>query len=318
MELIQLRYFQTVAQLQHITKAAEQLHISQPALSSAISRLEAEIGIDLFDRRGRNIYLNHFGQIVLRNSQEIFAKIEKMEMEIQEALYQKTQNISFGTNNVMLLTRWLGDFSVSNPGLRITQKIASAKQLEEELLLGKTDFIVLHRPLLDEAFQKITIHQDEIVAIVTDEHPLAIRKSIQMEELMQQSFLCQSPDPHMERLIDILLEGYAFNPDIVFEGSKDMFTRMIVSQKKQGVILSLRSLYQGLGMNRFSLSKEMTGADQDTQMYILSIAHPACSIQPTIHFLKENCTSYAQNQFLIFMQKYDFDMEELSQNSLLK
>lgn len=123
LELIQLRYFQTVAQLQHITKAAEQLHISQPALSSAISRLEAEVGVDLFDRRGRSIHLNHFGKIVLRNSQEIFAKIDKMEMEIQEALYQRTKNISFGANNVMFLTRWLGDFSMSNPELRITQKI---------------------------------------------------------------------------------------------------------------------------------------------------------------------------------------------------
>ena len=63
MELSQLKYFEIVAKHEHITRAAEELHIAQPSLSKAISRLEAELGVELFDRQGRNIKLNSFGRV---------------------------------------------------------------------------------------------------------------------------------------------------------------------------------------------------------------------------------------------------------------
>lgn len=62
MEWQQLHYFSTLAKIQHMTRAAEELSISQPALSRSIARLEEELGVPLFDRHGRGIYLNHFGQ----------------------------------------------------------------------------------------------------------------------------------------------------------------------------------------------------------------------------------------------------------------
>jgi DNA-binding transcriptional LysR family regulator len=61
MELLQLRHFQIVARLQHISRAAEELNITQPSLSIMISRLEDELGVRLFDRKGRSIKLNEAG-----------------------------------------------------------------------------------------------------------------------------------------------------------------------------------------------------------------------------------------------------------------
>src|SRR5690348_11700104 len=65
MELTQLRYFQTVARLQHMTQAAREINIAQPSLSQAIAKLEDELGAPLFERRGRNIRLNAFGKAFL-------------------------------------------------------------------------------------------------------------------------------------------------------------------------------------------------------------------------------------------------------------
>jgi DNA-binding transcriptional LysR family regulator len=65
MDLLQFRYFQTVARHQHVSRAAEELHVAQPVLSRAIARLEAELGVPLFDRRGRRVKLNRFGAAFL-------------------------------------------------------------------------------------------------------------------------------------------------------------------------------------------------------------------------------------------------------------
>ena len=66
MEWHQLEYFKVVAQMQHVTHAAEELSISQPALSRSIAKLEEELGFPLFDRSGKGIVLNRYGQIFLQ------------------------------------------------------------------------------------------------------------------------------------------------------------------------------------------------------------------------------------------------------------
>ena len=65
-ELLQLHYFLKVAKLEHMTKAAQELRIAQPALSKTIARLEEDLGVPLFDRKGRNIRLNSFGKVYLK------------------------------------------------------------------------------------------------------------------------------------------------------------------------------------------------------------------------------------------------------------
>lgn len=62
MELLQLQYFRTVARMEHMTKAAKELRIAQPALSKTIARLEEDLGVPLFDRQNRQIKLNEFGR----------------------------------------------------------------------------------------------------------------------------------------------------------------------------------------------------------------------------------------------------------------
>ena len=72
MELLQLKYFLTVARLEHMTRAADELGIAQPPLSQTIARLEEELGVPLFDRLGRNIHLNHFGRAYVQRVKRIF------------------------------------------------------------------------------------------------------------------------------------------------------------------------------------------------------------------------------------------------------
>ena len=85
MELLQLKYFSAAAAQEHITKAAEQLHIAQPALTQSIRRLEEELGVKLFNRSGRNIVLNETGKLFLKRIAPVLAELDRIPEEIREA-----------------------------------------------------------------------------------------------------------------------------------------------------------------------------------------------------------------------------------------
>ena len=96
MELTQLRYFAEAARLQHITRAAEQLHIAQPALTQALHRLEAELEVPLFVQRGRGVVLTPYGELLKERAQEILRSADALKGEMQQMA--KTQSSTVHMN----------------------------------------------------------------------------------------------------------------------------------------------------------------------------------------------------------------------------
>ena len=82
MDIVQLKYFKAVAQTEHLTNAAKQLNVAQPALSVSISRLENEIGVPLFDRQGRRISLNKYGKMYLESVDQALTILERAQNEV--------------------------------------------------------------------------------------------------------------------------------------------------------------------------------------------------------------------------------------------
>ena len=102
-ELTQLRYFQTAAYYQHISRAAEELNISQPALSTMISRLEKELGVPLFDHNGRSIILNQNGQRFLQRVNHILMEVENSKRELQDIADEGDNSISLAVSSSQFL-----------------------------------------------------------------------------------------------------------------------------------------------------------------------------------------------------------------------
>ena len=94
MNLKHLAYFKTVAEVEHITRAANQLNIAQPALSKTIRTLEESIGYPLFERKGRNIYLNENGQILYKYVQKIFQEQRLMEQELKTNRHREEKAVT--------------------------------------------------------------------------------------------------------------------------------------------------------------------------------------------------------------------------------
>ena len=94
MEQLQLKYFLTVADNQHIARSAEQLNVSQPAVSLAISRLEQELGVKLFDRVGRNIVLNEYGMVFYNHVNKVLQEEENVRLELEEMKKNMDKHVS--------------------------------------------------------------------------------------------------------------------------------------------------------------------------------------------------------------------------------
>ena len=104
MELLQMRYFIKIAESGNMTKAAEELFISQSSLSRTIARLESDLGVKLFDRIGRQIYLNDFGRVFLARAKQVFLQLEEAQREIRDLQGNGTHTIHVGITIPGILT----------------------------------------------------------------------------------------------------------------------------------------------------------------------------------------------------------------------
>ena len=104
MELFQLKYFLAVAKYEHVTKAAESLHIAQPAVSQAIRHLEEEFDTPLFDRENRHITLNATGKMLQKRLTPIMAALDAIPDEIKEAAQQNQPVIHLNLRSASLIS----------------------------------------------------------------------------------------------------------------------------------------------------------------------------------------------------------------------
>ena len=119
MDLLQLRYFRTVARLEHMTRAAQELYISQSSLSKTITHLERELGVSLFDRQGRQVRLNQYGKAFLRRVEQVFTVLDDGQRELADLAAGKQGQVALASMNVYLLPGLLQAFRERYPGITI-------------------------------------------------------------------------------------------------------------------------------------------------------------------------------------------------------
>lgn len=218
MELTQLEYFRVVARLEHITKAAEALHVSQPALSSTIARLEKDVGTPLFDRSANRIHLNASGRIFLRYVDRIYAELEQ---GLHEVL--SSNDTEFGRINFSVFSSGIGlepvsEFLYLHPHISMHHYIQTGTQAQEQLEAGHLDFAVCLWPIRSALLAWQPLYDDHLVALLSKQHPLARKQNIRLEELANEPFALLDSDPELRILIPQLCRQGGFSPTILYTG----------------------------------------------------------------------------------------------------
>ncbi|TMU85104.1 LysR family transcriptional regulator [Bacillus sp. BHET2] len=221
MELLQLHYFQTVARLEHMTRAAEELRIAQPSLSKTISRLEEDLGVPLFERQNRQIKLNHFGKLFLNRVERVFMEINEGKREILEGMKVEEHTIRMAVTIPRVLPDLIGAFLKDNPHVRFQQFVHSMTEMKKQLKNGEIDFCISSIPLgEDEDIVWEPLMTEEIFLIVPPGHRFEDRDEIDLIEVKDEPFISMNTGYGLRSLTDEFCLKAGFSPVISFEGDE--------------------------------------------------------------------------------------------------
>ncbi len=237
MEIQQLKYFKTVAETGKISEAAESLFISAPALSTSISRLEKELGFQLFDRTNNRILLNRQGQIFLHYVDQILGNLFAAKREIRKSLLQDNMHISISNMNATMWVNLIAAFTSEFPQFTLSCASISLSSLKQNGLSALHSFFLavdneipfevsneLDSIFLFNSHPNVMLHKD---------HPFANRSSLCVTDLVGERLLMPYPDyPLYERLVKLF---ELHNLPVPINSSYSFMVRQEMIKKNSGV-----------------------------------------------------------------------------------
>lgn len=188
MERTQLILFMKAAELQHFTKAAEALNVSQPYLSNSISELESELGVRLFDRVGRGIRLNKYGQTLYKYAAQLICVEKDMLNELHEMQDEERTNLSVATNASIYMP-WLCRYTIDAiPEISMHLFLSPQDVLYKSLDRGEIDFAILG-PEVRSGYNSEMLIADSGIVAWPDGHWLENYDEIEFEAILDEVFI---------------------------------------------------------------------------------------------------------------------------------
>ena len=208
MELTQLKYFMEVAASQHITKSAEKLHIAQPALTQAIHRLENDIGVKLFEQKGRGIVLTEYGRHLEQSVAPILYRLEKIPEELRRMAKLDRDTIRI---NVLaasaLVTEAIVEYKKrSEVNFSVFQNSDGVSDIEV------TTKILYHVSRERRDFE-VAIDEEIFLAVSKDK----FGNSVSLKDIENEGFICLQGSRQFRAICDKYCHHLGFKPNVIFE-----------------------------------------------------------------------------------------------------
>lgn len=222
MELRQLKYFIEVAKQEHVTEAANTLHVAQSAVSRQIYNLEKELGVDLFSREGRSVRLTPIGKIFLQRITHAINLMDDAKREVAEYLDPEkgTVRIAFPISlAAYTLPTVISAFRQDYPEAKFQLKQGLYQELIDGVIKGDFNLALIGPvPAEEKKINRQILFKENVVALLPIHHPLANRTAIRLRELKDDPFVLL-PEGFVFR--DIVVQActdLGFRPTVAFEG----------------------------------------------------------------------------------------------------
>ncbi len=220
MELLQLKYFLTVARCEHVTEAAGKLHVTQSSLSKTIQRLEDDLGVPLFDRIGRKLRLNDFGRTFLQRTEKALFELEQGKREIADLSNPDQGTLQLAVTTASTLPGILREFRKNKPDIQFHVQMVSLENMSRLLHRGEVDFCLSSPPIQGDDIECQILYEDPIVVAVPIGHRYADRSSIHLTELKDERFVGVKQGYGVRDMVDSICQSAGFLPKYVYEGDE--------------------------------------------------------------------------------------------------
>ena len=213
MDLLKLRYFYVTAKIENISHAAEELLISQPALSKSIKNLEDDLEMDLFFRKGKTIKLNKNGEFLYSHAERLFSEIGNLEALISERKIEGEGNLSIVTTLPYTLTQILDLFFGEYPNVRCQQVPLSQENLHQFIENGKYDLCITTEHIEHKNIEWIPLYTEDIYLTVPKNFKEAEWDTVNLNKLDSKTpFIGLTDQYSFRQLTDNISKEAGFSP----------------------------------------------------------------------------------------------------------
>ena len=235
MNLQWLYYFDAIAELEHYTKAAELLHVSQSNLSHAISELEDELGVKLFERKGRNIRLTKYGDLFRPYVKQSITALETGVKTLRDYIDPNSGTIvlagfqsvaQFATD---LMVRYQSE--TNRLGVQFNYSQEGWGDICNMILNGKADLIIATK-VDDPRIEGTLIGSHRLALLVYEKHRLASRESVDLKELDGENFISYDRNGELITNLWKILNSLHVKPNVVTETPNDLIVYGLVAAER--------------------------------------------------------------------------------------
>jgi DNA-binding transcriptional LysR family regulator len=271
-----------------VKAAAEILFLTQPTVSMQLKKLSEAIGMPLYEQLGRKLHFTDAGLATVKTARDILNSCEQLDMELSDlrGLKSGTLRLAVVTTAKYFIPHLIGPFCKRYPGVDIQFTVGNRQQIVERISQGNDDFYVFSHPPENADIQMIEFLPNNLVAIAAQDHPLADRKRVSLDEICQQDFLIRETGSGTRYAIETFFKEYDKQPNI----------RMTI-ESNEAII---HSIMEGLGIS--ILSEHSLAFGEKYGVRKLNVKELPIQTQWSFVWLSEKRLSPIANVFLSYVQ----------------
>lgn len=254
--LHQLTVFRAVAGHLNYTRAAHDLHLSQPAVTRQVQLLEAALGVKLFAHRGRRIVLTDEGGEVLACAQRVASLLDELQQGLDARrglVHGRLRLVATSTVGEYVLPPLIAAFRAAHPGIHVALRVANREQVLRALALADADLALMGRPPLQRGWSSRALHANELVAIAGPTHPRLGGPPLTLSELTGETLFLRESGSGTRLAVEAFLRGADLAIDVDTELGSDGAIKQAVMAGLGISILSRQAIELEVGVGRLAI-----------------------------------------------------------------
>lgn len=240
-----LLVFHEVSKHRSFSKAAEELFISQPAVTKHIKELERRVGMGLIQRRKGGFLLTDAGKILFKYTHKISSHLMDIESLLEDLKKDHQGILKIGTTESYskgLMPKLLSGFQTSFPFMKIALDVGNSEEIEKSLFAYKNDLVLIAVTKKSTRFESIPFLREGLVLIVSPNHLLANKKSVSLRELGRYPLIIRAKGSTTRRIILQAFKDAGIHPSLLIEAGSSEFIKQWVSEGRGVSIIVKRTV----------------------------------------------------------------------------